>query len=271
MDFRIDDRVAITYASGIARVRLTRAERHNAVDMPMLAAMRKAIRLLRRERELRCVIVSGDGPSFCAGIDTKAVLGNRRGALGLYLRLWSLWRNDFQRWALLWRDLPVPVIAAIHGNCLGAGIQLALGADLRVATPDARLSIMEAKWGLIPDMGGTVLLRELVALDVAKELVWSGRIVDGAEALKLGLVTHVAADPLAKAEALAAEIATRSPDAVAAGKFLLQRAWDTDAGDALGAERRWQRRLLVGPNRKIAAQRALQQAQIAYAPRSIGR
>lgn len=270
MELRLEDRVAITLVDGIARVRLTRAERHNAIDMAMIHAARRAVRLLRRERTLRCVILSGDGPSFCAGIDIKSVLAGKSGMLGLYLRLWSLWRNDFQRWSLLWRDLPVPVIAAIHGNCFGGGIQLALGADIRVATPDARLSIMESKWGLIPDMGGSVLLRELLPLDVAKELVWTGRIVDGGEAQRLGLVTHVAADPLARAEALAAEILTRSPDAVAAGKFLLQRAWDTDARDALATERRWQRRLLLGANRRIAAQRARGEPDRPYRPRRIG-
>lgn len=271
MNIQFQERIAIELDGEIALLRLTRGDRHNAVDMAMLKAGREAVRWLRRQDHLRCVIISGEGPSFCAGIDIKSVLGNRKGAVGLLLRLFSPMRNDFQRWSMLWRDLPMPVIAAIHGNCFGAGIQLALGADLRIATPDARISIMEAKWGLIPDMGGAALLRELMPLDVAKELCWSGRVLDGAQAQALHLVTHVAADPFAKARELAAEIATRSPDAVAAGKFLLQSAWDDDESRALAAERRYQRRIIGRRNQRIATLRNQGKPDTAYAPRSLQR
>ncbi len=175
---------------------------------------------------------------------------------------------------MAWRDVPAPVIAAIHGNCFGAGLQLALGADLRLATPDARLSVMEVKWGLVPDMGGAALLRELVPLDVAKELAMTGRILTGAEAHALGLVTHVTETPLEQARALAAEIITRSPDAVAAAKFLLQESWHADEPDALAAERKWQRRVLAGSNQRIAVQRNAprnpDQPELPFLPRRLG-
>jgi enoyl-CoA hydratase/carnithine racemase len=151
--------------------------------------------------------------------------------------------------------VPAPVIAVVHGNCLGAGLQLALGADIRIATPDARLSVMEAKWGLVPDMGGTVLLRELVGIDVAKELAMTGRVVSGTQAHALGLVTHVDAAPMERALALAAEIAERSPDAVAAAKLLLQQSWSASEPEALAAERRWQRRLIGRGNQLVSLRR----------------
>ena len=138
----------------------------------------------------------------------------------MYPQLFWPIRNQFQRWSMGFRELGVPVIAAIHGNCFGAGLQLALGADMRISTPDARLSVLESKWGLVPDMGGPTLLRELVRVDVAKELTFTGRVLSGEQALRLGLVSHLDSDPLARARLLAEEISARSPDAVAAGKFL---------------------------------------------------
>jgi enoyl-CoA hydratase/carnithine racemase len=170
---------------------------------------------------------------------------------------------------MAWRELPVPVVAAIHGNCFGAGLQLALGADIRIATADAQVSVMESKWGLVPDMGGTALLRELVGLDVAKELTMTGRILTGAQAHALGLVTHVSADPVAHARRLAGEIATRSPDAVAAAKMLLQESWNGGGRAALRAERKWQRRIFGGTNQRIAVKRNLENSVEPYGPRRI--
>jgi enoyl-CoA hydratase/carnithine racemase len=162
----------------------------------------------------------------------------------------------------------------VHGNCFGAGIQLALGADIRICTPDAKLSVMESKYGLVPDMGGAALLREVVPIDVAKELCFTGRVVNGIDAHRLGLVTHLDAEPLAAAEKLAAEIATRSPDAIAAGKFLLQQAWHDDESAALSFERHWQRRLMGRANQRIAVNNNLSRdAQVhpkPYRPRSVG-
>lgn len=249
------ERVRIGMDGDLALVTLARADRHNGMDLAMLDAVRAAARDVARRPGVRAVILHGDGPSFCAGLDVRSVLGNPPAALAAAASLFAPGRNRFQEWSLAWRELPVPVIAAVHGNCLGAGLQLALGADIRVAAPDARLSVMEVKWGLVPDMGGTVLLRELVGIDVAKELALTGRVVTGVEARELGLVTRVAAAPLEAARALAAEIATRSPDAVAAAKFLLQENWLAPEADALGAERRWQRRVIGRRNQRIAVRR----------------
>ncbi|MEZ5565352.1 MAG: crotonase/enoyl-CoA hydratase family protein [Gammaproteobacteria bacterium] len=274
------DRVRLSCDGPVAHVTLTRGERHNGVDLAMIEALASAARRLRRMRHVRAVILSGDGPSFCAGLDVKSVMGSTRARILGIAALCSPFRNRFQSWSLAWRDLPVPVLAVVHGNCFGAGMQLALGADLRLCTPDARLSVMEAKWGLVPDMGGTVLLRDVVALDVAKELTMTARVVSGVEAHALGLVTHVSDDPLADAVTLAQEISNRSPDAVAAGKFLLQEAWPRSESGALAAERRWQRRVIGRRNQRIAVRRNLQQAAAKgadsdslppFSPRQIGR
>ncbi|MDP2324993.1 MAG: crotonase/enoyl-CoA hydratase family protein [Gammaproteobacteria bacterium] len=266
----MSERVRVDCDGSVARVTLTRGDRHNGVDLAMVSGVRAAARNLRRDRNVRAVILKGDGPSFCAGLDVKSVLGKPGARLIGLAALCSPVRNRFQDWSLDWREVPAPVIAAIHGNCFGAGLQLALGADIRIATPDAQISVMEAKWGLVPDMGGAVLLRELVPIDVAKELVMTGRILAGVEAQALGLVTHVSADPLAHAEALAAEIIARSPDSVAASKFLLQEAWSRNTYRALAAERKWQRRVIGRKNQGIAVQRNLEQSDLPFAPRRIG-
>lgn len=267
------DRVTSDIQDGLAHVRLTRADKHNGMDFTMLHAVIEACRSLRRDRAIRVAVLSGEGASFCAGLDFKSVLAKPVSAAAGFAKLWKPTRNDFQAWSMAWRELPFPVIAAVHGNCFGAGIQLALGADIRIAAPDAKLSVMESKWGLVPDMGGAALLRELVAIDVAKELCFTGRVLSGVEALQLGLVTRVAVDPLAAAESLASEIATRSPDAVGAAKFLLQQAWHDDEAGALSFERQWQRRLMGRANQRIAVKNNLssdtQSKPKPYRPRSV--
>jgi len=251
----VSDRVRVAVEGPVALVSLARPGQHNGMDLAMLDAVPRAARRLRKDRQLRAVILHGEGPSFCAGLDVKSVLGNPAAAVTALASLFAPSRNRFQEWSMAWRDLPVPVIAAIHGNCFGAGLQLALGADIRIAAPDARLSVMEVKWGLVPDMGGVALLRELVRMDVAKELAMTGRVLSGTEAHALGLVTHVAESPLEAARSLAAEIATRSPDAVAAAKLLLQEGWHAGEADALAAERKWQRRVIAGANQRVAVRR----------------
>lgn len=263
------DRVACDLADGVARVRLTRPEKHNGIDFDMLRAVIEAGRSLKRDRALRAVILSGDGPSFCAGLDFKTVLSQPLKAAAGYAKLWKPARNDFQAWSMIWRELGAPVIAAIQGNCFGGGIQLALGADIRIAAPDAKLSVMESKWGLIPDMGGAALLRELLPIDVAKELCFTGRMLSGVDAHALGLVTHLDPDPLAAAGRLAAEIATRSPDAVAAGKFLLQEGWNADESTMLSFERKWQRKLMARSNQRTAVSNNLKRESKPYKPRSV--
>jgi enoyl-CoA hydratase/carnithine racemase len=270
----MNDRVRVTVDGAVARVALARPDKHNGVDFAMLRAVIAAQAQLRKRRDVRAVIVHGDGPSFCAGLDFKSVLARPLEAAMMATELWSVRRNVFQEWSMGWRDVGAPVLAVVHGSCFGAGIQLALGADIRIAAPDARLSIMESKWGLVPDMGGPTLLRELVAIDVAKELAMTGRIVTADEARQLGLVTHVSDDPLAHALRIAAEIATRSPDAVAAAKHLMQEAWAASEGRALATERRWQRRLVGTSNQRAAIrdnQRggAQDKSEPAFGPRRI--
>ena len=261
----MNGRVLVSVNEGVATVTLNRADKHNGVDFDMIDAMIAAQRQLGRDRSVRAVILVGDGPSFCAGLDFKAVLA--RPALAAWKATQLLWpfTNQFQRWSMGWRQLGVPVIAAVHGNCFGAGIQLALGADIRFAHPQSQISLLEAKWGLVPDMGGIAALRELVPLDVAKELTFTGRVIDGAQAHALGLVTHLADDPAAAARVLAAEIATRSPDSVAAGKFLLQNAWRVGLRRALRAERLWQRRVIGRGNQQMAMAREQARAKAAAA------
>ena len=263
-------RVTVTVEGDIAHVRLNRPEKHNGVDLLMLRALKAAVSELRRNRDIRAVILQGEGPSFCAGIDVKAMFaGGPLSAVGAFLPLFKPWANRYQNWGIQWRRLPVPVIAVIHGNCFGAGIQLALGADIRIAHPEAKLSVMEAKWGLIPDMSGMLTLRDHVPRDVAFELTATGRVLSAAEAKTLGLVTHVEADPLAAAQKLAAEIATRSPDATAAAKHLFRHAWGASEWRVLLAERYWQFRCFLSRNQRVAIARNMGKPELAYKPRSI--
>ena len=249
------ERVDCEVVNGIARVTLRRPERHNGMDLAMLDQMRRIQRSLRRRRDVRAVVLSGAGPSFCAGLDFQSVMGRRADLFRLAASLWLPWRNALQAWGLGWRQLPFPVLAAIHGHCYGAGLQLALGADIRVAAADAELSFMEARWGLLPDMGGLALVRELLRPDLALELVWSGRVIQGEEAARIGLVTTVDADPVARALAWAEALSAGSPDAVAAGKRALLGGWHDAPASMLGRERRGQRRLLGGANQRLAMRR----------------
>jgi len=263
-------RVRLDVEGTLALVSLNRPEKHNGMDFEMPDAVVDAQRGIAKRRELRVVIVRGEGPSFCAGLDFKTVLAKPLATAARYTELFARRENTFQTWSMGFRRLGLPVIAALHGNCFGAGMQLALGADLRVARPDAQLSLMEAKWGLVPDMGGPTLLRELVPIDVAKELTFTGRVVSGEEAKRLNLVTHVSEDPLAHARRLAEELEARSPDALAAGKFLLQEAWGATEEGALAAERRWQRRILGLKNQRISLERNQKKSALPYARRRIG-
>ncbi len=239
----------------VARVELNRPDKHNGVDLDLIDELIEAADRLAADRDVRAVVIHGAGPSFCAGLDIKSVMGDRKRAAGAVLALLKPTMNRFQRFSLAWRELSVPVVAAIHGNCFGAGLQLALGADIRICRPDAKLSLMEGKWGLIPDMGGTVLLRELVAVDVALDLAFSARQIAGEEAARIGLVTRLSDDPIATATELAKEYANRSPDSAAAAKQLFHEAWQASQSRALAAERKWQLRMLRTRNQRIATKR----------------
>ena len=266
----MSERVRIRTEGNLAYLTLTRPDKHNGMDGEMLSAVVKAQSAIRKLRDVRALIIHGEGPSFCAGLDFKTLLADKLTFTRMYLELWTGRKNLFQKWSMGFRDLGIPVIAAVHGNCFGAGIQLALGADIRVATPDAQISVMEAKWGLIPDMGGITLLRELVRIDVAKELAMTGRILSGVQAHELGLVTHINADPVAHARTIAAEIASRSPDAVAAAKLAFQEAWLGTESDALSAERRWQRRLIGFKNQRVSVARNQKKEELPFSSRRLG-
>jgi enoyl-CoA hydratase/carnithine racemase len=247
-----EDRVRIELNDHVAVVTLVRVEKHNALDLPMFEAIAAAAERLSSEPEVRAIVLHGEGPSFCSGLDIASLMSNDLGADGLHEELSGEVPNRFQRVAYDWIRCPVPVIAAIHGSCLGGGLQIALGADIRIAAPDARLSVMEVSWGLIPDMSLTQTLPRLVGIDVAKELTFTGRVIDGSEAQALGVVTRVAPDPFASARELAAEIAGKSPDAVRAAKRLLNAAASASAEEALALEAELQRRLIGSPNQLAA-------------------
>jgi len=240
-------RVLVSQECGVADVRLSRPEKLNALDGPMFEALIATGRDLASDPSLRAVVVSGEGRAFCAGLDFPSFQGGGS-VVDLFARNEQSPANVAQRAAWIWTELPVPVIAAVHGYAFGGGLQIALGADVRIVAPDAQLSVMEIQWGLVPDMAGTQLLRRLVRLDVAKELTYTGRRVSGREALELGLATRVAEDPHAQALVLAREIAGRSPDAIRAGKRLLDASGRVGVEEGLGLEEKAQRALLGSPN-----------------------
>jgi enoyl-CoA hydratase/carnithine racemase len=253
-----DERLSIEVDGGVADVRLTRGDKHNGLDAAMYEALVAGAAEVAGTPGVRVAVLSGEGPSFCAGLDFKAIMAGT----GLDPeRAFSLKDGDIANFAQSstydWQRLEVPVIAAIHGACLGGGLQLALAADLRIAAPDTRMSVMEVRYGLVPDMGLTQSLPDLVGIDVAKELTFTGRTIEAAEALRLGLVTRVADDPRAEALALAREIAANSPDAVRDAKKLLSAAWRGDAETGLRLEAELQRRLIGSPNQLAAVQAAL--------------
>ena len=253
-----EDRVRIDVAEHVATVTLTRADKHNALDRPMFEAIIGAAERLSGEPGVRAVVLHGEGPSFCSGLDLASLVSSDAGIDAIVAPLREDPPNWFQRTAYDWLRLPVPVIAAVHGNCFGGGLQIALAADIRIATPDARLSVMEVKWGLIPDMSITRTLPRLVGIDVAKELTFTGRLIDGAEAQRLGLVTRVTDDPLSAARELAAEIASKSPDAIRGVKRLFNAAWTGLADETLALEAEIQSSLIGSPNQLAAVTAGLQ-------------
>lgn len=261
--------VEMNIDGAIATIRLNRPDKQNSVNAQLLMELSAYGKQLKANKDIRAVIIVGNGASFCSGMDLKGIMaGGVMSKIMAFLPLWKPFRNRYQEVSLVWRSLSVPVIAAIHGNCFGAGLQIALGADIRFAEPNAQLSIMESQWGLVPDMGGTVLLRELLAKDVAMELTLSGRVFDAREAQRLGLVTHVTFDPLGDSRALALEFSQRSPDAVAAAKKLLIGAWSASESRALTLERLWQRRVIGKRNQAISVRRRLQKSQEDYLKRT---
>ncbi|HRJ69250.1 MAG TPA: crotonase/enoyl-CoA hydratase family protein [Beijerinckiaceae bacterium] len=252
-------RVEVTITDHVAEVALARPEKMNALDPAMFEAIAAAGEGLKSNPDVRAVVLHGRGPSFCAGLDFQSFMTMGADAATIEARLFTLASgevaNMFQKPSHVWQELEVPVIAALNGVAYGGGCQIALGADIRIAGPDARLSVMEIKWGLVPDMGITQSIRRLVRVDVAKELVLTGRVVGAEEARDLGLVTRIAADPLAAARELAREIAGKSPDATRRIKKLLDTAWYAAPAEGLRLEARLQHEVIGKPN-QIEAVRA---------------
>jgi enoyl-CoA hydratase/carnithine racemase len=247
-----EERVSVVIEGHVAVVTLTRPEKHNALDLPMFDAITAAAVRLRDEPGLRAVVLCGAGKSFCSGLDFVSIASSGEGLTGFSGPLDEASPNYFQRPAYEWIRLPVPVIAAIHGSCLGGGLQIALAADIRICTPDAKLSVMESKWGLIPDMSITRTLPRLVGIDVAKELTYTARVFDGHEARRLGVVTNVSDAPLESARELAAQIAAKSPDAIRLAKRLFDEGWTGTPDETLGLEAQLQKRLVGTPNQVAA-------------------
>jgi enoyl-CoA hydratase/carnithine racemase len=247
------ERISINVEHGIADVRLIRADKMNALDGRMFDAFAEAAEQLRNNRDIRVVVLSGEGKAFCAGIDlgnfTDEAPDNTPKSIPKTLSERTNGIANLPQYAAwLWRELPVPVIAALHGVAFGGGFQVALGADIRIAAPGTRMSVMEIKWGLVPDMAGTQLMRHLAREDVIKELTYTGRIFESEEAREMGFVTMIDANPHGKAMEIARQIAQRSPDAMRGNKVLLNRAPYLDSAQGLLLESQLQDQIIGKPN-----------------------
>jgi enoyl-CoA hydratase/carnithine racemase len=259
----MEDRVRVELRDGVADVRLVRADKMNALDDAMFSALIETGERLKTEPGLRAVVLSGEGRAFCAGLDMgnfSQMASGRHSDVAAFVDAprTAGGANRAQQAVMVWREIPVPVIAAVHGVAFGGGFQLTLGADMRFVTPDARLAVLEIKWGLVPDMAGPLLMRGLVRDDIARELTYTGRVFTGQEALSLGLATRVCDDPRGEALALAAEIAARNPNAIRGAKRLFNLAADADQHSILKAETVEQAALIGSPNQIEAVMANLQ-------------
>jgi enoyl-CoA hydratase/carnithine racemase len=282
----MSDRVQVDVADGVAHVRLNRPDKMNALDGAMFVAIAEAGASVAADPSVRAVVLSGEGRAFCSGLDFSSFQAMAEGpradadadadagdgdgggggaSMGAIGETSGRITHLGQQVAHVWQEVPVPVIAAIHGVALGGGIQIALGADIRIIAPDARMSVLEVKWGLVPDMTGTWMLTRLVGLDVAKELTFTGRMVEGEEAVRIGLATRVAADPLAEAHALAAEIAGKSPHAVRAAKRLLNQSGLVPIEQQFADERREIGALIGSPNQVEAVMSGFEKRDPSFA------
>jgi len=249
-----EDRVTISIEDGIADVRMNRADKRNALDNAMFTSLAAAGDYLKTLSELRAVVLSGDGASFCAGLDFGSFQAMAQGSSGQGGSVNAGAMSDgrithlAQQVCWVWQEVPVPVIAAVHGHALGGGMQIALGADIRIVHPDTQLSVREVHWGLIPDMTGTLMLSRLVRPDIVKDLVFSARVFSGAEGFELGVVTRLSKTPQADAMDLAQEIAGRSPDAVRGAKKLINLMANDGAAQQFAAEREVIGKLIGGAN-----------------------
>lgn len=259
--------VSHVVADGIAHVRLSRPDKLNALTLDTLHELVATARELGRDKALRAVVISGEGESFCAGLDFASVLKQPPRIVRAFIP-GLRGTNLFQEACWAWRRLDVPVIAAVHGHCYGGGLQIALAADFRIAAPDSQWSVLEARWGLIPDMSGIQSLKELVGIDTAKLLTMTAKMFDGEEAQRLGLVTDLAVDPVAAAFELADELVQRSPDQLAAAKRLFNDTWTASVRRTFSRERVEQLFLLASANTAAARNAAFKKAEPVFGPRS---
>jgi len=252
----MSERIVVTIEDNLAVVMLNRAAKRNAVDIEMFEAFIETGKSLAQDSSIRAVVLHGDGDHFCAGIDVSVFQTNALAA-DLAEKMQSRSENGanfFQSAATVWKDLPVPVIAALRGVTFGAGFQIAMGADIRIAGHDVQMSIMEIKWGIIPDMGISMTMPPVISQDRAKLLAYTGRQISAQEALEMGVVTTLSDDPLAEASALARDIASKSPDAIRAIKLLVDSSWTSHPAAGLKLEAKLQAGVMAGHNQSEAAQ-----------------
>jgi len=271
----MSDRVIIDVTDGIADVRFNRPDKRNALDGAQFAAIAEAGEEIKSRNDVRAVVLSGEGASFCAGLDfssfnsmasgegTGGGGGNRSEGNPSSMAEGRITHLG-QQCAWAWQEVPVPVIAAVHGHALGGGIQIALGADIRIVHPDTQMSVREVYWGLVPDMTGTLTLARLVRADVAKELVFTARVFDGREAFALGLATKLSDNPRDDAMAVATQIAASSPDAIRAAKRLMNGLLNQGAAEQFDAERSIIGSLIGKPNQVETVMANLQKRAPTY-------
>ncbi|PNK60368.1 crotonase/enoyl-CoA hydratase family protein [Psychrobacter sp. FDAARGOS_221] len=247
--------ISLDVSEQILTLTLNRADKKNAMSFNMMRELIDVAQRLKKDRDIRAVIIKGAGDVFCAGIDLGDLNNPKNALMGLY-ELLKPTQSIFQRVCLIWREVPMPVIVVTHGYCIGAGTQLALACDFRITSPDCQFAIMEAKWGLVPDMGLTQSALQVLSADALKELTMTARLIDAKTAKEYGLVSHLDDDPEQRARALATEIAQRSPDAVLAGKRVINYM-TKQSSCALYNEKVWQLKLMGGgKNRKLAIKKA---------------
>jgi enoyl-CoA hydratase/carnithine racemase len=268
-DDSVTYRVEKTPFGPIAHVQLNRPDKHNGLTLPLLAGLTRAARQAAKDRTLRAVIISGAGKSFSAGLDFASLQGKEKSIYRNFIPNLVKGSNGFQDPAWEWRRVPVPVIAVVHGHCYGGGLQIAMGADFRFATPDADFSVLEAKWGLIPDMSASAALAQLTTIDIAKRLTMTGEMFSADHAKEIGLVTGVAEDPMAEAMILIEKIASRSPDSVASTKSLLEKTWSRSPRFSFPVEQVLQLRLLRGKNHAIARKAGMKRTTPEFVDREL--
>lgn len=269
----MSDAVQLSVTNGVADLRLNRPDKLNAVDEAIMTGLHAAITDIHNDSNVRVVVISGNGKGFCSGLDFSnfgAMLSGELTAEGVadaYDELSPAGANQAQQLGWAWQELPVPVIAAVHGAALGAGLNIALGADIRIVHPETKMGFVEITFGLLPDMSATQSLRRLVGLDRCKDLIFTGRKFTGQQALEYGLATELSDDPLTTALEMAASIAKRNPDAVRKGKQLLNNSALVSVRDGLIEESNCSRSLMGTPNQLEAVMSTFEKRESQFTDR----